>query len=67
MVFEVTTNGQSPGKRALGLRVIKDGGYPIGFADSAIRNLVRLVDFLPFFYGAGLLAMLLKQQLEAIG
>ena len=67
MVFEVTTNGQSPGKRALGLRVIKDRGYPIGFADSAIRNLVRVVDFLPFFYGAGLITMLLTGNWKRLG
>ena len=67
MVFEVTMNGQSPGKRALGLRVIKDGGYPIGFADSAIRNLVRVVDFLPLFYGAGLLAMLITSDWKRLG
>ncbi|RKU27264.1 RDD family protein [Candidatus Poribacteria bacterium] len=67
MVFEVTTNGQSLGKRALGLRVIKEGGYPIGFADSAIRNLVRLADFLPFFYGAGLLAMLINKDWRRLG
>ena len=67
MVFEVTTNGQSPGKRALGLRVIKDGGYPVGFADSAIRNLVRVVDFLPFFYGAGLIVMLITSNWKRLG
>lgn len=67
MVFEVTTNGQSPGKRALGLRVIKDGGYPISFADSAIRNLVRVVDFLPFLYGAGLTAMLITSNWKRLG
>ena len=67
MVFEVTTNGQSPGKRALGLRVIKDGGYPISFADSAIRNLVRVVDFLPFFYGAGLMTMLITSNWKRLG
>lgn len=67
MVFEVTTNGQSLGKRALGLRVIKEEGYPIGFADSAIRNLVRIVDFLPFFYGAGLLAMLINKDWRRLG
>ncbi len=67
MVFEVTTNGQSLGKRALGLRVIKEEGYPIGFADSAIRNLVRVVDFLPFFYGAGLLAMLINKDWRRLG
>ena len=67
MVYEVTTNGQSLGKRALGLRVIKGGGYPIGFADSAVRNLVRVVDFLPFFYGAGLLAMLITKDWQRLG
>ena len=67
MVFEITTNGQSPGKRALGLRVIKVHGYPISFSDSAIRNLVRIVDFLPFFYGAGLVAMLLNKNWQRLG
>ncbi len=67
MAFEITTNGQSPGKRALGLRVIKAHGYPIGFSDSAIRNLVRIVDFLPFFYGAGLVAMLLNKNWQRLG
>lgn len=67
MVFEITTNGQSPGKLALGLRVIKEGGYPISFADSAIRNLVRVVDFLPFFYGAGLFVMLINKNWQRLG
>jgi uncharacterized RDD family membrane protein YckC len=67
MVFEITTNGQSPGKLALGLRVIKEGGYPISFADSAIRNLVRIVDFLPFCYGAGLFVMLINKNWQRIG
>ncbi len=67
MVFEITTNGQSPGKRALGLRVIKAHGYPINISDSAIRNLVRIIDFLPFFYGAGLVAMLLNKNWQRLG
>ena len=67
MVFEVTTNGQSLGKRVLGLRVIKEGGYPISFADAAIRNLVRIVDFLPFCYGVGLLSMLINKNWRRLG
>lgn len=67
IAFEVTTNGQTFGKLALGLRVIKDGGYPIGFTDSAIRNLVRIVDFLPFLYGVGLLCMLLNKNWKRLG
>ena len=67
IIFEITTNGQSPGKFALGLRVIKEGGYPISFADSAIRNLVRIVDFLPFLYGTGLLVMLINGNWQRLG
>ena len=67
IAFEVTTNGQSVGKRVLGLRVIKEGGYPIGFADAAIRNLVRIVDFLPFFYGVGLICMLANKNWRRLG
>lgn len=67
MVSEVTTNGQTLGKRALGLRVIKEGGYPISFADTAIRNLVRIVDFLPCFYGVGLLCMVINRNWQRLG
>ena len=67
MVFEITTNGQSPGKMALGIRVIREGGYPITFSDSAVRNLVRIVDFLPFCYGIGLFCMLLNKNWQRLG
>ena len=67
MVFEIATNGQSPGKRVLGLRVIKVQGYPISFSDSAIRNIVRIVDMLPFAYGIGLLTMLLNKNWQRLG
>ena len=67
MIFEIATNGQSPGKRALGLRAIKVQGYPISFSDSAIRNIVRVVDMLPFAYGIGLLTMLLNKNWQRLG
>jgi uncharacterized RDD family membrane protein YckC len=53
--FETTSAGRSPGKRALGLRVVKEGGGPIGFLDSVLRNLLRAADFLPTGYALGLL------------
>ena len=55
--FETTGDGRSLGKRALSLRVVKEGGYPIGFIDSVLRNLLRGADFLPFGYVVGLFAM----------
>ena len=45
--FETVMRGQTPGKRAVGLRVVKRNGTPIHFGDSVVRNIVRFVDFLP--------------------
>lgn len=56
VLFEVLWNGQTPGKRALGLRVIAADGAPVGWMASFARTLLRTVDFLPFFYGIGLVA-----------
>jgi uncharacterized membrane protein SpoIIM required for sporulation/uncharacterized RDD family membrane protein YckC len=48
VLFEGLRDGQTPGKRLLGLRVVQDGGYSVSFAASAVRNLVRLLDMQPF-------------------
>jgi uncharacterized RDD family membrane protein YckC len=45
LLFEAFWGGRTPGKRLLGLRVIQEGGYPVTFAASATRNLLRLLDF----------------------
>ena len=52
--FEVLAGGRTPGKRWTGLRVVRSGGQPVGFVASAIRNLLRLVDFLPSMYLVGI-------------
>ncbi len=67
ILFDLTSNGQSPGKHLLKLRVIKENGYPISFADSAIRNLVRVVDFLPAFYGIGVITMMIDKKWRRLG
>ena len=53
--FETRWNGQTPGKRQLGLRVIRDGGYPINIFAAIIRNLIRIIDGLPII-ALGLIA-----------
>jgi uncharacterized membrane protein SpoIIM required for sporulation/uncharacterized RDD family membrane protein YckC len=45
--FEAFRDGQTPGKRKLGLRVVQDGGYPLDLRGAAVRNLLRLVDSFP--------------------
>ncbi len=57
VVFETVWSGRTPGKRALSLRVVTDGGHPLRFADSVLRNLLRAADFLPGAYAVGLAVM----------
>ena len=51
-------DGQTPGKRALDLRVVSSDGAPIGWLAACVRNLMRTVDMLPFGYACGLVSSL---------
>jgi uncharacterized RDD family membrane protein YckC len=52
-VFEWLWDGQTPGKRYLGMRVTMANGLPLSMWPALVRNTVRLVDFLPLGYGIG--------------
>lgn len=67
VVCEMAMAGQSPGKRLAGLRVVRANGTPLTFTDSAIRNIVRLVDLLPGFYTVGLIAVFCSRQCQRLG
>lgn len=65
--FEMLMNGQSPGKKALKLRVIKQTGEPVGVFDSFLRNILRIADFLPCLNLAGALTIVFSQKYKRIG
>jgi len=67
IAFEMWWNGQTPGKRVLGIRVVRDGGYPIDFSAALVRNLVRVVESLFGFYAVSFVSMLLSAQNKRIG
>jgi uncharacterized RDD family membrane protein YckC len=67
VAFELAWEGQTPGKRALGLRVVDETGGRAAFTKIAIRNLLRVVDFLPLLYGGGILVMLSTGRGQRIG
>lgn len=67
ILFEWLWNGQTPGKRLLHVRVIRQGGYSLRFFDTLLRNLLRTVDFLPFFYGVGLISLLFTRDSQRLG
>jgi len=56
-IFEAVWNGQTPGKRVVRIRVIKETGRPIAPAESVARNLMRIVDQLPALYAVGIVSV----------
>ena len=67
VLFETFWKGQTPGKRVMKLRVLKDSGRSITLFEAMARNLLRVVDLLPNFYLIGLIAMLCNRQHQRLG
>jgi len=67
VAFELVWEGQTPGKKLLGLRVVDEAGGRAALTQLVIRNLLRVIDFLPMFYGSGILVMLSTGRGQRIG
>ncbi|MBV8726357.1 MAG: RDD family protein [Candidatus Eremiobacteraeota bacterium] len=67
IIFEVTWNGQTPGKRLIGIRVVRDGGYPVDFISSLVRNLIRVLEVGLGFYALSAISTLLSAQNKRLG
>ena len=75
--FEMIWGGRTPGKRLFGLRVIRDGGYPVTILASCIRNILRFIDLgliplptgglLPLWGAPGLISVLMSGRYKRIG
>src|SRR5256886_11815167 len=66
LLFEALNHGRTPGKRLMGIRVVMDTGHPITLAAAAVRNLIRVVDGLPFGL-VGLAFVLFHPQNKRLG
>ena len=67
-IFEWLWNGQTPGKRMLKLRVIREDGRPVTVWEAAARNLLRLFDMMPFpFYSIGLVSVFMSERDQRVG
>lgn len=65
--FEVWHQGRTPGKKNFRIRVVNDDGSPVTFGPSLLRNLLRVVDFLPLAYVAGCIASISNRQFKRLG
>jgi uncharacterized RDD family membrane protein YckC len=67
LLFEWLWQGQTPGKRIVGIRVIQWRGTAITFSQSAVRNIVRTADFLPACNLLGFLVALTNRENRRLG
>ena len=66
-ILEWRWNGATPGKKALGIRVVRVDGVGLDFTRSAVRNLLRAADLFPLFYAAGLATMVFGGRQRRLG
>jgi uncharacterized RDD family membrane protein YckC len=67
VAFEVLAGGRTPGKRWCGLRVVLEGGEPVGLRASAIRNLLRLIEGPPLLYAPAIVSVLATRRNQRLG
>ena len=67
IVFEGLWNGQTPGKRATGIRVVKRGGLPLAFRDVLLRNFLRIIDYFPSHGLVGLVCFFATGNQQRVG
>ena len=69
VAFETLWNGQTPGKRIMRLRVVREDGRPVRFFEVFVRNLLRLViDMLPpFSYAVGVVSIIFSARSKRVG
>ncbi len=67
ILFEGFWNGRTPGKKLMGLRVVRDGGYPIDFTSAAVRNLIRVGEAAFGFYAISAVASIVSTENKRLG
>ncbi len=67
IIFEWLWQGRTPGKRLVGIRVVRDGGFPLDFTSSVIRNVVRILEFSLGFYAVSAVIVLLSPRNRRLG
>lgn len=67
IIFETLWNGKTPGKWALSIRVVRDGGYCVDFGAVLIRNVIRIGEFAFGYYALSALSAVLSPENKRLG
>jgi uncharacterized RDD family membrane protein YckC len=66
-VFFEADDGRTPGKRLIGIRVVRDGGFPLDFSSALIRNVIRVLEAALGFYAVSAACVLASPQNKRLG
>jgi len=61
-----STSGQTPGKRAMGIKVTKEDGEKLTFGNALVRTILRIIDGIAF-YILGLIIILVTERKQRLG
>ena len=67
IALEGTNNGQTLGKSLVNIRVVDDNGGELEMEGAVIRNVLRLVDMLPFLYIIGIILVVASDEDKRLG
>lgn len=67
IIFEWRFGGRTPGKRLMGIRVVRDGGFPLDFTSAVVRNIVRILELAIGFYAISAIATLTSPTNRRLG
>lgn len=67
VLFEMLSDGQTPGKKQLGIATVSEDLSPLGWSSSLLRNLLRTADFLPLGYALGVVCMCCSTRFQRLG
>jgi uncharacterized RDD family membrane protein YckC len=67
IAFETLNHGRTIGKQAAGIRVVGQTGEPVRFLSSAVRNIARILDFLPLLYLIGTISIIATARDQRVG
>ncbi len=67
VIFEMTARAATPGQRVMKIKVVSVSGAPVRLPQSLIRNLLRVIDFMPAAYLFGLICCLFTRRFQRLG
>jgi uncharacterized RDD family membrane protein YckC len=67
VLFEASPRGCTPGQKWMKLRVVSVSGTPVTLSQAVLRNFLRVIDFMPFFYLTGFLTCLFTRRFQRLG